>query len=62
MALCCAHEYASQQNYLNKLLMPLTDMCSGAMHVAPQMIPPRIDYLMSFFQNDNLYFRSSPIA
>lgn len=62
MACCCAQEYAEQTQYLNKLLMPMTDMCSGALHVAPQMIPPRIDYLMSFFQNDNLYFRAAPIA
>ncbi|EPY37355.1 ATP synthase mitochondrial F1 complex assembly factor 2 [Angomonas deanei] len=62
MALCCAQEYAEQTGYINKLLMPMSDMCSGALHVAPQMIPPRIDYLMTFFQNDNLYFRSAAIA
>lgn len=62
MACCCAQEYAEQTGYLNKLLMPMTDMCSGALHVAPQMIPPRIDYLMTFFQSDNLYYRAAPIA
>lgn len=62
MACCCAQEYAEQTDFLNKLLMPMTDMCSGALHVAPQMIPPRVDYLMSFFQNDNMYFRAAPIA
>jgi chaperone required for assembly of F1-ATPase len=61
MAYACAHEYAEQQGYLNKLNMPLTDLCSGAMHVAPQMIAPRIDYLMSFLRNDNCYFRSPQI-
>lgn len=62
MALCCAHEYAAQRNHLNKLLMPLTDLCSGAMHVTPQAIAPRIDYLLSFYRNDNVYFRAAPIA
>lgn len=62
MALCCAQEYAEQTGHINKLLMPMSDVCSGALHVAPQMIPPRIDYLMTFFQNDNMYFRSAPIA
>ncbi|KEG15084.1 ATP synthase mitochondrial F1 complex assembly factor 2 [Trypanosoma grayi] len=62
MAYCCAREYAAQSGYLNKLLMPMTDMCSGALTVAPQMIAPRVDYLMSFYQNDNMYFRAAPIA
>nr|CCC94402.1 unnamed protein product [Trypanosoma congolense IL3000] len=62
MAYACAREYAEQKDYLNKLLMPLTDLCSGALAVVPQMITPRIDYLMSFYQNDNMYFRSPLIA
>ncbi|CCW69192.1 unnamed protein product [Phytomonas sp. Hart1] len=62
MAYCCAKEYSEQSEYLNKLLMPMTDICSGVQHIAPQMISPRIDYLMSFYQNDNMYFRSAPIA
>ncbi|CCW61221.1 unnamed protein product [Phytomonas sp. EM1] len=62
MAYCCAQEYSEQSGYLNKLLMPMTDICSGVLHVAPQMIPPRIDYLMSFYQHDNMYFRSAPIV
>ncbi|EPY27750.1 ATP synthase mitochondrial F1 complex assembly factor 2 [Strigomonas culicis] len=62
LAYCCAQEYAEQTGHINKLLMPMTDVCSGALHVAPQMIPPRLDYLMSFFQNDNMYFRAAPIA
>ncbi|KAF8282420.1 putative ATP12 chaperone protein [Trypanosoma cruzi] len=62
MAYCCAQEYAEQSGYLNKLLMPMTDMCSGALTVSPQMIAPRVDYLMSFYQNDNIYFRAAPIA
>ncbi|KPA78489.1 putative mitochondrial hypothetical protein [Leptomonas pyrrhocoris] len=62
MACCCAQEYAEQTGYLNKLLMPMSDMCSGALHIAPQMLNPRIEYLLSFFQNDNLYFRAAPIA
>lgn len=62
MALCCAQEYAEQKGYINKLLMPMTDLCSGALHVAPQMIAPRVDYLMSFYQNDNMYYRAAPIA
>ncbi|RNF09114.1 ATP synthase mitochondrial F1 complex assembly factor 2 [Trypanosoma conorhini] len=62
MAYACAREYAEQTVYLNKLLMPMTDMCSGALAVAPQMIAPRVDYLMSFYQNDNMYFRAAPIA
>lgn len=62
MAYCCAQEFSEQTGHINKLLMPMTDMCSGALHVAPQMIPPRVDYLMSFFQNDNMYFRAAPIA
>ncbi|RNF09871.1 ATP synthase mitochondrial F1 complex assembly factor 2 [Trypanosoma rangeli] len=61
MAYGCAQEYAEQSVYLNKLLMPMTDMCSGALAVAPQMIAPRVDYLMSFYQNDNMYFRAAPI-
>lgn len=62
MACCCAQEYAEQTGYINKLLMPMSDICSGALHIAPQMLAPRIDYLLSFFQNDNLYFRAAPIA
>ncbi|KAG8345345.1 putative ATP12 chaperone protein [Trypanosoma vivax] len=62
MAYACAYEYGEQKEYLNKLLMPLTDICSGALTVAPQMIAPRVDYLMSFYQNDNMYFRSPPVA
>lgn len=62
MALCCAEEYAGQKGHLNKLLMPMCDICSGALHIAPQLIAPRVDYLLSFFQNDNLYYRSAPIA
>lgn len=62
MACCCAEEYAEQTGYINKLLMPMSDICSGALHIAPQMLAPRIDYLLSFFQNDNLYFRAAPIA
>eukprot|EP00796_Vickermania_ingenoplastis_P012529 gene12529-8583_t len=62
LAYCCAVEYGEQEGHLNKLLMPITDVCSGALHIAPQMLLPRIDYLMSFFQNDNLYFRSSTIV
>lgn len=62
MACCCAEEYAEQTGYINKLLMPMSDICSGALHIAPQMLNPRIDYLLSFFQNDNLYFRAAPIA
>ncbi|SCU69558.1 ATP12 chaperone protein, putative [Trypanosoma equiperdum] len=62
MAYACAREFSEQKDYLNKLLMPLSDMCSGALTVAPQMITPRIDYLMSFYQNDNMYFRSPPIV
>jgi chaperone required for assembly of F1-ATPase len=57
-----AKEFSYQQNTMNKLLMPLTDLASGAQMVAPQMIPPRVNYLMSFFQNDNCYFRSADIA
>lgn len=62
MACCCAQEYAEQTGYLNKLLMPMSDICSGALHIAPQMLNPRIDYLLSFYQNDNVYFRAAPIA
>ncbi|KAG5481005.1 hypothetical protein LSCM1_06680 [Leishmania martiniquensis] len=62
MACCCAQEYAEQTGYINTLLMPMTDMCSGALHIAPQLLLPRIDYLLAFFQNDNLYFRAAPIA
>lgn len=62
LAYACAVEYGEQEGYLNKLLMPLTDICSGALHIAPQMLEPRIDYLLSFFQNDNLYFRAPVIA
>ncbi|TPP53292.1 ATP12 chaperone family protein [Leishmania donovani] len=62
MACCCAQEYAEQTGYINQLLMPMSDICSGALHIAPQMLTPRIDYLLSFFQNDNLYFRAAPIA
>ena len=61
LALACAKEWAEQEGHLNKLLMPLSDLCSGAMHVAPQNIRSRIDYLMSFYQNDNCYFRSPAI-
>ena len=61
MAYACANEYASQKGHLNKLLMPLTDLCSGAMQVQPQAIAPRVDYLMSFYQNDNCYFRAKAI-
>ncbi|KAG5507570.1 hypothetical protein JKF63_06519 [Porcisia hertigi] len=62
MACCCAQEYAEQTGHINNLLMPMSDICSGALHIAPQMLTPRIDYLLSFFQNDNLYFRAAPIA
>ncbi|CAJ1021325.1 ATP12 chaperone protein, putative [Leishmania lindenbergi] len=62
MACCCAQEYAEQTGYINQLLMPMSDICSGALHIAPQMLAPRIDYLLSFFQSDNLYFRAAPIA
>ncbi|KAH9589360.1 ATP12 [Trypanosoma melophagium] len=62
MAYCCAREYSEQTGHLNKLLMPMSDMCSGALTVAPQMIAPRVDYLISFYQNDNMYFRAAPIA
>ncbi|KAG5481643.1 hypothetical protein CUR178_06996 [Leishmania enriettii] len=62
MACCCAQEYAEQTGYVNNLLMPMSDICSGALHMAPQMLSPRVDYLLSFFQNDNLYFRAAPIA
>lgn len=61
-ALAVAHEYATQQQHLNKLLMPMTDLASGAQHVQPQAILPRVDYLMSFFRNDNLYFRSPAVV
>lgn len=61
-ALAIAHEYAQQSGVLNKLLMPLTDLASGAQHVNPQMMIPRIDYLMAFFRNDNLYYRAEAIA
>lgn len=61
LAHACAREYGQQKGYLNKLLMPLTDLCSGAMQVAPQAINARIDYLMSFYQNDNCYFRAKAI-
>ena len=61
LALACAKEWSEQEGHLNKLLMPLTDLCSGAMHVAPQHVRSRIDYLMSFYQNDNCYFRSPVI-
>ncbi|CUG88459.1 ATP12 chaperone protein, putative [Bodo saltans] len=62
LALACAREYAAQKGHINKLLMPITDLCSGAMQVAPQAIQPRIDYLMTFYQNDNCYFRAAAIA
>lgn len=62
LAYCCAVEYGEQEKFLNKLLMPITDVCSGALHIAPQMLLPRIDYLLSFFQHDNMYFRSAAIA
>lgn len=62
LAYACAVEYGEQEGHINKLLMPLTDVCSGALHIAPQMLQPRIDYLMSFFQNDNMYFRSPGIV
>lgn len=58
LAFACAVEYGEQEGYINKLLMPLTDICSGALHIAPQMLQPRLEYLLSFFQNDNLFFRS----
>lgn len=61
-ALAVAHEFGTQTGHLNKLLMPLTDLASGAMLVAAQGIPARVDYLMSFFLTDNLYFRSESIA
>lgn len=61
LAVACAREYAQQKGHLNKLLMPMTDLCSGAMQVAPQAIGARIDYLMSFYQNDNCYFRAAAI-
>lgn len=61
-ALAVANEFGTQSGHINKLLMPLTDLASGAMLVKPQGIPARIDYLMSFFMNDNLYFRSEAIA
>lgn len=61
-AYAVAKEFSYQQGALNKLLMPLTDLASGAQSVAPQMIAPRVDYLMSFFPTDNLYFRSAAIA
>lgn len=57
-ALACAAEWAEQEQYINKLIMPLTDMASGSSMVAPNAIVPRIDYLMSFYQNDNCYFRA----
>ena len=56
-----AAEWGKQENFLNKLSMPLTDLASGAHHVSPQMIAPRIGYLMSFFKTDNCYFRSEMI-
>ena len=60
-ALACAKEWSEQVGYVNKLIMPLTDMASGSMQVSPQAIAPRIDYLMSFYQNDNCYFRAEKI-
>lgn len=60
-ALACAKEWSEQVGYINKLIMPLTDMASGSMQVAPQAVAPRIDYLMSFYQNDNCYFRADKI-
>ncbi len=60
-AYAIAAEWGKQKNHLNKLSMPLTDLASGAQHVSPQMIAPRIDYLMSFFPNDNCYFRQEAI-
>lgn len=56
-----AREWAEQDKFLNKLNMPLTDLASGAQHVAPQAIGARIDYLLSFYANDNCYFRSEAI-
>uniref|UniRef100_A0A7S1MI27 ATP synthase mitochondrial F1 complex assembly factor 2 n=1 Tax=Neobodo designis TaxID=312471 RepID=A0A7S1MI27_NEODS len=61
-ALAVAHEFGAQTGHLNKLVMPLTDLASGAMLVSAQGIPARIDYLMSFFMTDNCYFRSEAIA
>jgi chaperone required for assembly of F1-ATPase len=61
-ALAIAEEYGTQRAVLNKLTMPLTDLASGAQHVPPQGITGRVDYLMSFFANDNLYFRAEAIA
>jgi chaperone required for assembly of F1-ATPase len=61
-ALAVAHEFGTQTGHLNKLLMPLTDLASGAMLVSAQGIPARVDYLMSFFMTDNCYFRSESIA
>jgi chaperone required for assembly of F1-ATPase len=61
-ALAVAKEFSFQAGQMNKLLMPLTDLASGAQLVSPQNIAPRVDYLMSFFQNDNCYFRSEAIA
>lgn len=60
-ALACAAEWAEQEQYINKLIMPLTDMASGSAMVAPNAIVPRIDYLMSFYQNDNCYFRANGV-
>lgn len=62
LAYSCAVEYAQQEGFLNKLLMPLTDICSGALHISPQLIQPRIEYLLSFYRNDNIFFRSTTIA
>jgi chaperone required for assembly of F1-ATPase len=60
--LAVAKEFSYQTGHMNKLLMPLTDLASGAQMVQASAIAPRLDYLMSFFQTDNCYFRSEAIA
>ena len=61
LAHAIAKEWSEQTQYINKLTMPLTDLASGAQQITPQTSGSRVDYLLSFFSNDNLFFRSAAI-
>ena len=61
-AFAVAREWATQQDVLDKTLMPLTDIASAAMyHVGPGGIAPRVDYIAGFLRSDNTFFRCSPL-
>eukprot|EP01012_Entosiphon_sulcatum_P048279 TRINITY_DN66763_c0_g1_i1.p1 TRINITY_DN66763_c0_g1~~TRINITY_DN66763_c0_g1_i1.p1 ORF type:complete len:364 (-),score=68.14 TRINITY_DN66763_c0_g1_i1:18-1082(-) len=61
MAYTVAEEWAEQQDYINKLIMPMTDIASGSQMVTEFGIAARIEHLMSFLGSDNILYRQREV-